>query len=127
MPAVSTPAPTDVLVTTLPVATPPVPDPATLRTVLLTPSPYRSGVAAQLAAEGRPVHVVVPMRPTRLQAWCSDIDGAHAAALRVVHGWLDGLAAHGVRATGEVGDPDHAVALADAGAQAPTLAVLTLP
>jgi hypothetical protein len=59
-------------------------------------------------------HVVCPALTSRLKTWTSDEDGARTAAQERLEVSLARLAAAGVTATGEVGDLDPLVAIADA-------------
>jgi GABA permease len=59
-------------------------------------------------------HVVCPALTSRLKTWTSDEDGARIAAQERLEVSLARLAEAGVTATGEVGDLDPLVAIADA-------------
>jgi hypothetical protein len=69
------------------------------------------GLAAGRRAE---VRVVAPALNSRLRHWCSDEDGARRSAQRRLDRCLGRLGAHGVGATGWVGDADPIVAIEDA-------------
>lgn len=59
-------------------------------------------------------HVVCPALTSRLKTWTSDEDGGRAAAQERLEASLARLADVGVTASGEVGDLDPLVAIADA-------------
>jgi hypothetical protein len=60
------------------------------------------------------VLVVTPALNTKLRHWVSDEDAARAAAQARLADSLAGLAADGIDARGEVGDPDPVQSIADA-------------
>jgi hypothetical protein len=60
------------------------------------------------------VLVVTPALNTKLRHWVSDEDGARVAAQRRLADSLARLAADGIDARGEVGDPDPVQSIADA-------------
>jgi hypothetical protein len=76
--------------------------------------------------EGRPgrVHVVAPSLNSRLRHWTSDVDAAIGAARGRLQIAVDLLEAAGLAASGDVGDSDPLVAIADALHTFPAHAVL---
>jgi hypothetical protein len=60
------------------------------------------------------VLVVTPALNTKLKYWVSDEDGARAAAGERLQASLDAMRAAGIKAEGEVGDPDPLQAIDDA-------------
>jgi nucleotide-binding universal stress UspA family protein len=60
------------------------------------------------------VLVVTPALNTKLRHWVSDEDGARAAASERLEASLEAMRAAGIKAEGEVGDPDPLQAIDDA-------------
>jgi hypothetical protein len=60
------------------------------------------------------VLVVTPALNTKLKYWVSDEDGARAAAAERLHASLEAMRADGMKAEGQVGDPDPLQAIDDA-------------
>ena len=72
--------------------------------------------AIERAAEGYEAHVLVvtPALNSKLRHWVSDEDKARADAHRRLADSLAGLAAAGIDARGQIGDPDPVQSIADA-------------
>lgn len=77
---------------------------------------------AAIAAEGDALdasgvepelRVLAPVRPSRLERWATDVEGARDAARRALVVSLASLAAAGLDATGRVGDADPVQAIED--------------
>jgi hypothetical protein len=71
------------------------------------------------AHEPHEVLVVAPIHTTRLQSWCSDIDGAHRVAQRRLHDISTDIGSFRDAPLTEIGDEDPLVAVDDALAQFP--------
>lgn len=92
------------------VTTAPIEDPRTIERV------------AAIAAEGDALGtsggepellVLVPVQPSRLERWATDVEGARDAARRALVVTLASLAAAGLDASGKVGDEDPVQAIED--------------
>jgi hypothetical protein len=107
---IEVPASPDARYRVLVVSTEPLDDPGLIARIATIAGEGREVLGG---AEEPQVRMLAPARGSRLDRWASDVGQAREAAARVLAVSLASLAAAGIDARGQVGDPDPVQAITD--------------